>query len=295
MTFNQPLTQSTTRLHPATHMGAATLAVADLTRSVDFYTNVLGMRVFQQGDGKATLGAGNTPLLHLIEIPGARPQPDWSTGLYHAAILMPSRPDLGRVLINLARTQYPVGGFADHLVSEAIYLSDPDGNGLEIYRDRPRDEWTWDGTQVRMASDPIDLDGIIASVPGPDAPFAGMPDGTTMGHMHLRIGDIEKAEAFYQGIVGFDVVARWHSALFVSAGGYHHHLGLNTWHSRNAPPAPPDAVGLREYVIFQPNEDALNQLLARFDSAGIAYARQDGDVLVNDPWSNRLRWVVETA
>lgn len=279
----------TTALHPATRMGAATLGVADLARSIDFYTRVLGLHTLSQDGLQATLGAGQAPLLHLQEIPGAQPQPPYSTGLYHVAILLPTRADLGRVLINLSRTRYQVSGFSDHLVSEAIYLDDPDGNGLELYRDRPREQWNWDGSSVRMASDPIDLNGIVAEVEQPDAPFTGMPQGTTIGHMHLRVGDVAQAEAFYGGLIGFDVVARWPGALFISAGGYHHHLGLNTWHSRGAPPAPENAVGLRRFEIIVPDATAQAQVLARLESAAVPYQRdEDSAALFADPWHNHI-------
>lgn len=283
-------------LHPAARMGAVTLAVSNLAKSVDFYRNIIGLTRLNEGSSnEAVMGVGKTPLLILQAIRGAVRQPDYSTGLYHVAILVPSRPDLGRFLINLARTQYPVQGFGDHLVSEAIYLADPDGNGLEVYRDRPRDEWQWEGSKVKMATDPVDVEGIVAAVENPAAPFTGMHEGTTIGHMHLRIGDVPQAEAFYSGIIGFDVVATWHSALFVSAGGYHHHLGLNTWHSRNAPPAPANSVGLREYTIILPDSEALAQVVSRLESAGIVVAQQDNDVLVNDPWQNRIRLTTEQA
>jgi catechol 2,3-dioxygenase len=291
----QPETTTTAAaLNPATHMGAVTLAVANLAKSLDFYTNSLGMQVLNQADKTATVGAGKTPLLHLIELPGARPQPDYSTGLYHVAILVPSRPDLGRIIINLARQQYPIGGFGDHLVSEAMYLNDPDGNGLEIYRDRPRAEWKWNGNQVVMATDPVDVEGVVASVEDPNAPFTGMPDGTVIGHMHLRVGDIAKANAFYHGILGFDVVADLgRSALFVSAGGYHHHIGMNVWHSRNAPRPPENAVGLREFSIVVPDAEAQSQVVARLESAGITFNRDGSAVLFDDPWGNRIRLVTE--
>jgi catechol 2,3-dioxygenase len=294
-TLMQPETTTTSAtLHPATRMGAVTLAVSNLAKSVDFYTNALGMKVLAQDGGKTTVGAGTTPLLHLVEIAGARPQPDFSTGLYHVAILVPSRADLGRVIINLARKQYPVGGFGDHLVSEAMYLSDPDGNGLEIYRDRPREEWKRNGDQIVMATDPVDVEGVVASVDDPYAPFSGMPDGTTIGHMHLRVGDVAQANAFYHGILGFDVIADLgRSALFVSAGGYHHHIGMNIWHSRNAPRPPENSAGLREFIIIVPDADAQSQVVSRLDSAGIAYERQNNDVLFDDPWGNRIRLITE--
>lgn len=289
MVSNQPAAQTT--LHPATRMGAATLGVSDLSQSVDFYTRVLGMKAVSRDDDAkiATVGVGGIPLLYLQEISGARRQPQYSTGLYHAAILVPSRPDLGRVILNMARMRYPLSGASDHFVSEALYLDDPDGNGLEIYRDRPRDEWKWNGTQVVMGTAQLDIDGIVGSVEDQDAPFTGMADGTTIGHMHLRVGDILKAEAFYSGLIGFDVVAKWHSALFISAGGYHHHLGLNTWHSQGAPRPPADSVGLRQYTIVVPDVEARDQIVARLNSAGVTSVCRDADVLVDDPWGNVIQ------
>lgn len=300
MTAGLTLTQqkAVSPIHPDARMGAATLAVADLSRSIDFYTRVLGMQVLNQGGSTtttATVGSGATPLLHLREIPNAVPQPDYSTGLYHVAILTPSRPDLGRVLLNLARTQYQVSGFADHLVSEAIYLNDPDGNGLELYRDRPRHEWGWENGTVKMASDPIDLDGIVASVDDPDAPFTGIADGTVIGHMHLRVGNIPQAEAFYHGVLGFDIVASWHGASFVSAGGYHHHLGLNTWHSRGASPAPENSVGLRRYEIVLPDEEARGTVIGRLDAENIPHTTEGEAVLVDDPWRNQIALTTASA
>jgi catechol 2,3-dioxygenase len=174
-------------------------------------------------------------------------------------------------------------------VSEAIYLDDPDGNGLEIYRDRPRSEWTWKDGHVMMAVDPLDIDAIVATVPDPNAPFAGMAEGTRVGHVHLRVGALDQAEAFYHGLLGFDIVARVPGALFVSAGGYHHHIGLNTWQSRGAPRPPADAAGLREFVIVLPEAQARDQLAARLEGAAVPFERQGADLLADDPWGNRLR------
>ncbi|MAS32841.1 MAG: glyoxalase [Anaerolineaceae bacterium] len=299
MAFNQVDAAVKNLLDPATHMGPVTLAVSNLAQSVDFYTRVLGMRELQTGagaDGKsATLGAGETPLLHLREVPGGRRQPGYSTGLYHVAILVPTRADLGRVILSLAREQYPIGGFGDHYVSEAMYLDDPDGIGLEIYRDRPRSEWQWDGDQVVMGTEMVDVDAVIKSVDDPNAPYTGMPDGTTIGHVHLRVGDIPQARRFYSDILGFDVIAGLPTALFVSAGRYHHHLGMNIWHSRNAPPVPADAVGMREYTILVPTSEALAQLVTRLEAGGIVYQHEESDVLLNDPWQNAIRLTVEPA
>jgi catechol 2,3-dioxygenase len=186
-----------------------------------------------------------------------------------------------------------LSGFSDHLVSEAVYLNDPDGNGLELYRDRPRGEWPYKNGMIQMATDPLDVEGIIASVPDPEAPFTGMPAGTDIGHVHLRAGDIPAAEQFYHHILGFDIVARLPSALFVSAGGYHHHLGLNTWQSRNAPQAPANSVGLGDYTIFVPGAEALDPIAARLDTASIKYERSADSLSVDDPWGNHVRIVAD--
>lgn len=295
MVRNQPETGTrTSTIYPATRMGKVAFAVADLKRSIDFYTSVIGMSILEQNEQTATLGAGSTPLLELQALPGAEPQPARTTGLYHLAILLPSRPDLGRMILQLARTQYPIQGASDHLVSEALYLADPDGNGLEIYSDRPREEWGWDGSSVRMDTLPMDFDAVIASVDDPDAPFTGMPDGTVIGHMHLRVGDITQAEAFYHRILGFDIVFKMPSALFVSAGGYHHHLGMNTWQSQGAPRPPENAVGLRYFTIILPDSDARQQMIDRLQQAGIAVDVQDNAALVDDPWDNRIHLVTES-
>ncbi len=271
-----------------THIGAVTLQVADLARSVDFYTDIIGLQVLKQAEQNTLMGVATTPLLDLWEHPAAHPQPDYSTGLYHVAILTPSQADLGRVLLNLSLTQYPVSGFSDHLVSEAIYLNDPDGNGLELYRDRPRDEWVWHGDQLKMANERLDIEGIVASVADRHTPYSGMADGTTIGHIHLRVTDINKTRAFYQDIIGFDVMAGWSSALFMSAGGYHHHIGANTWHSHNAPPPPAEAVGLLSYSVMVPEVDPIG---IRLKNANIDFAVADNVLSVDDPSGNRIRFV----
>jgi catechol 2,3-dioxygenase len=279
-------------------MGPLTLTISNLARSIDFYTRVIGLKLLIAPEtdaptGEATLGAGGTPLLRLIGLPNAHRQPSFSTGLYHVAILLPTREDLGRFLINLQHNQAAISrlGSADHLVSEAIYLNDPDGNGLEIYRDRPRSEWVWTGSQVKMDTLAADMEGIIASVPDPQAPFTGLPDGTTIGHVHLRVGDLGLAQAFYAQVLGFDVVSQFPGALFISAGGYHHHLGLNIWQSKGAAPAPQGSVGLREYTIVVPDAQALSALAARLVAAGHTLMdQQNTSFLTHDPWQNLIRF-----
>ncbi|WP_119069648.1 VOC family protein [Aggregatilinea lenta] len=275
-------------IHPGTHPGTVHLTVSDLARSLDFYRRALGLRVHHQDAGTATLGAGANDLLALVEQPGAQAV-HGVTGLYHFAILLPSRLDLARTLRHLAETRTPLQGFADHLVSEAIYLPDPDGNGIELYRDRPRDEWNWDGTAVRMATDPLDVDGLLAELQGDDAPYEGMPPGTVMGHVHLHVSDLAVAQAFYCDVLGFDLITRYgDAALFVSAGGYHHHIGLNTWAGVGAPPPPPDAVGLRYFEIVLPDAPALAEVLARVEAARLPSAPHADGVLLHDPSRNGI-------
>lgn len=287
-TATQP---SPTSIDPATTVGLLSLTVADLARSLAFYTEAIGLAVLERSDRAATLGAGGTPLLLLSEHPGARRFPHdvyGYTGLYHFAILVPSRADLGRWLRHWLELGFPLPGQGDHLVSEALYLMDPDGNGIEIYRDRPRNEWQWANGRVRMAADPVDIRGLLDDAERSGEAWAGMPAGTRLGHMHLQVGDIERAAAFYHEILGFDIVARMPTALFVSAGGYHHHIGMNVWHSKDAPPTPADMAGLRFFTIDFATEEARRAVIARIEAAGIARTQAGGVTVLQDPWENTI-------
>ena len=228
------------------HIGQVSLTVRDLHQSSTFYRDVLGFVEL----GLGQLGPpGGRVLIELHERKDAIAKPRRSSGLFHFAILVPSRAALGRSLRRLAEKRWPMSGAADHLVSEALYLNDPDGLGIEIYRDRPRDTWRVVNGELAMATDPLDLQAIHDE-PGADTPWSGLDAGTIMGHVHLHVPHIDTAEAFYCGRIGFDpVVRRYPGALFVSAGGYHHHLGLNTWAGIGAPPPPENAVGLRSFTI----------------------------------------------
>jgi len=251
------------KMDAAAHIGLVRLRVSDLQRSLTFYSDVLGFTSeIIEGGREALLSAGGSVLLRLEEHPGAIPRPRRSTGLYHFAVLVPDRATLGRSFVRLMKTGYPMTGAADHLVSEALYLEDPDKNGIEIYRDRPKDEWTFDGPMVRMANEPVDLDSLFRD--GSTVGFGGLPPGTTMGHIHLHVRDLEEAEKFYAGVLGFDVMMRWApSALFVSAGGYHHHIGLNTWAGVGSPPPPEDAAGLMDFEIVVPDVSVVGKRLER--------------------------------
>jgi len=278
-----------TVLDPATHVGLVTIAVSSLERSLRYYQSGLGFTVKEQKEGLVLLGAATgSPILALFEQPNAQPQPTHTTGLYHFAILLPTRKDLGRFLSHLVESRTPLGGYADHLVSEALYLSDPDGNGIEVYHDRPRSTWTWHNGHVDMVSDPIDLDALMAEGRQDNSVWSGLPAYTTLGHMHLRVADIPQGVQFYHGILGFDIVQQMPSALFVSAGGYHHHIGMNTWQSRNGPPPPHDAVGLRFFTVQLPDATALAQVVARLQAAGRPIEQQEVGVMLHDPWGNKL-------
>lgn len=275
-------------IHSETCIGYVQLIVSNLARSLTFYQDILGFRFHRRDGDTAYLGAGSPDLLLLTERPGAQPRPPRTTGLYHFAILVPSRADLAQVLFHLVETRTQLQGLSDHLVSEAIYLADPDDNGIEIYSDRPRSTWPLDGTKVRMDTKALDVEGLL-SVSGRDEAWSGLTAETVIGHMHLQVANLAEAQAFYVGILGFDIVQCYGSqALFVSAGGYHHHIGLNTWAGIGASPPPVDAVGLRTFLVRLPNETELARLTSRVRGAGLAFEETPEGVLVRDPSHNSL-------
>jgi catechol 2,3-dioxygenase len=282
-------------IHSNTRIGRVSLTVADLKRSLDFYQSALGFSIHTHVNGRASLGAGGTDLLELVEKPGAR-QVRATTGLYHFAVLVPTRFQLALSLKNILETQTPVQGFADHLVSEAIYLPDPDGNGIEIYRDRPRDQWRQEDGRLRMATDPLDLDDLLAELEGHNGPWSGLHPETLIGHIHLHVRDISEAEGFYQKVLGFDLMLRYGpSASFLSAGGYHHHLGVNTWAGAGAPQPPEDAVGLRWYEIRLPNQAELDKIADQVRQAGCALDERRDGLFIRDPSENGVLLGVDVA
>lgn len=283
-------------INPATAIGAVRLTVTDLERSRGFYEQNLGLTARLREDSTLELRSPDgTVLVELHAKPAAGALDRRATGLYHLALLVPSRLELARSLWREATHRWPLDGASDHLVSEALYLSDPDGNGIEIYRDRPREEWPRSGGQLHMATVPLDLDDLLGELDGLRA--GGVPlvpetvaVGTRVGHVHLQVADLRDAEEFYGRVLGFEVTVRGYpGALFVSAGGYHHHVGLNTWHSAGANPPPPGSVGLREFEVVLPDDNALEEVVGRVSAAGVQLERDGGATLVRDPSGNAVR------
>jgi catechol 2,3-dioxygenase len=278
---------------PETDMGTVRLTVADLARSRDYYQRALGLRATEREDGSLALGVDGGPTL--IELTGdaaAPPHPRRATGLFHLAVLLPTRADLAMALRRLAEARVPLDGASDHLVSEALYLHDPDDNGIEIYRDRPRERWPRVDGELEMATLPLDLEDILTELRGASEEDAVAPPGTRIGHVHLQVADLDASEAFYSGVLGFDVMVKgYRGALFVSAGGYHHHIGLNTWNSLGAGAPPPGAIGLRSFEVALPDAGELERILARVREAGIESEHSGGAELVRDPSGNVVRLV----
>jgi catechol 2,3-dioxygenase len=283
-------TATAARIHPDTAIGAVRLGVSDIDRSSAFYEQAMGLNAYELGDEPIAFGvSGERPLIELHGDSAAAPLDSRAPGLYHLAILMPTRADLALALTRLAQAGWRLDGASDHLVSEALYLSDPDGNGIEIYRDRPREEWRRVDDQLQMATLPLDLNDLIRELPEGTEPQREAPRGTTIGHVHLQVSELRETEAFYHGVLGFDVVVRTYpGALFVSAGGYHHHIGLNTWHSAGAAPPPAGSIGLRDFEVMLPSGQELERVLDRVRAAGVDAETTGSGTLVRDPSGNGI-------
>lgn len=283
------MTGTPVTIDPATSLGAVALTVAALDAQAAFYRDAIGLREIRRDSDTVELGApgGDTPLVRLVGRPDAPPRPLRTTGLFHLALLVPSRADLARALHRVTGAGHRFTGASDHLVSEALYLDDPEGNGIEIYRDRPREEWTYAGGQLEMATLPLDLDGILAGAPAGDT-GDGMAAGTRIGHVHLQVAAIPAAETFYVGALGFEpTTRRYPGALFVSAGGYHHHVGLNTWAGEGAPAPPAGSCGVRSFTIVLPDAAELRRTVAAASDAGVEVTADDaGRDVVTDPSGN---------
>lgn len=273
-------------------MGAVRLRVRDAARSIAFYRDTVGLALIGTEGAISRLGVGSDVLVELEAAPDAGPHPRGATGLFHVAILVPSRVALAIVLRRLIAQGVRLGA-SDHLVSEALYMDDPDGNGIEIYRDRLPGEWSWDGPTIEMATVHLDVRALVAEAPASVPLSEPMPAGTVIGHVHLQVGDLATARRFYVDHLGFDVTTdRYPGALFVSAGRYHHHLGLNVWQSRGGSAPPPGTVGLVHYEVVVPDIAALDAVRARMSQAGARVEAFEGGVALADPWGTRVHFRV---
>lgn len=279
-------------IDPALRIVSVHLAVSDLAQSVDFYERILGLPLVSRDDDRALLGPDSKhPLLGLTRIDHPTSAPRRSTGLFHFAVLHPARQALAESVLRIAHHRWPIDGAADHGVSEALYLSDPDGLGIELYADRPPEQWPRpaDGHGVDMVTLPLDLDDLLAQAP--DGPTPAVSTGTVIGHIHLKVADVSRSLAFYRDSLGFQEQARLPSAAFLSAGGYHHHVGLNSWHSRSGSPPPDAAPGLRltEFALRSPTalgalERRLSQASGESSEAPSVVERVgDGRLTLGDP------------
>jgi catechol 2,3-dioxygenase len=270
------------------HVGAIGLKVRDLDRLTGFYRDVLGLAVLDRRTDGAALGTGGVPLVHLEHQVDAKPDDTREAGLYHTAFLMPTRPELARWILHVARNRVPISGASDHGVSEAIYLDDPEGNGIEVYHDRPAESWQWTGNELKMVTDPLDIEDIVREV-DPAVAFHGAPDGLRIGHVHLRVGDVARAETFYRDALGLDVTRRRHGATFLSSGRYHHHIAGNVWHSQGAGRRDPDRAGLSWVALEAGDAAALETAKAKFRQAGVDLKDTADGIETADPWGTRLR------
>lgn len=272
------------------HIGAVGLAVRDLDGLAAYYRELLGLEVQRSTAQSALLGVAGVPLLELNLRPGAQPDDEREAGLYHTAFLMPSRADLARWILHVAKKRFPVSGASDHDVSEAIYLDDPEGNGIEVYSDRPATLWRRDGKTIFQKTDPLDIDAIVREVDPATASYPQAPAGLRVGHIHLRVGSIEQAERFYCGVLGMDVTRRRTGATFISSEGYHHHVGANVWHSPGAGRRNPDRAGLAWFAVETADRATLDMLKGRMDAAGIETRADGTGFAASDPWGTRIRF-----
>ena len=263
-------------------IGKVALKVRDLDAVSSFYRRVLGLAEIARDDRTVTLGAGRAPLLVLEAVPGLDIDGRRQAGLFHTAFLMPTRADLGRWLAHVVGERIPLQGASDHIVSEALYLADPEGNGIEVYADRPMTRWHGPDGRIRMSTDPLDAQDLIAA--GAGGAWTGFPEEGVIGHVHLRVGDTAAADRFYRDVLGFDIAADYPGASFYGSGGYHHQLAGNIWNSRGAARRPEGMAGLESVEIVVRDEADIRAIAARAESAGLEPARDDQGMVLRDPW-----------
>ena len=270
---------------PIIYTGEVHLNVLDLDRSIRFYKEIIGFKILKEESNKAVLTVdGKTPLLIIEQPKNVTPKEPQRTGLYHYALLLPERADLGMIIKHFVKNKIAIGA-SDHKVSEALYLSDPDGNGIEIYTDRDPSEWGWENGEVTMSTDPLDGESVVASSEGKQ--WDGLPEGTVMGHVHLHVAHLPETETFYNAL-GFEVVTNYPQALFMSNGKYHHHIGLNTWSGEGAAQPSVASVGLQWYTLLYPDEVVLTEAIAKIKELGATVESLADGYLAKDPSGNRI-------
>ena len=273
------------------HIGAIGLIARDLDLLTNFYRDLLGLTVLERTATRSRLGVGDTTLIEIEHRPDAKPDDPAQAGLYHTAFLMPTRQDHARWIMHIANARIPITGASDHGVSEAFYLDDPEGNGIEVYNDRPRERWTWENGLVTMQTKQLDVEAILREIDPTTATYPAAPEGLRIGHVHLRVGNIEKAEQFYRGALGLDLTRRRGGATFMSSGGYHHHVGANVWHSDGAGRRDPDRAGLAWFSIEAADRAAFDATAARLKAANAAVTTTDEGIETADPWGTRIRLI----
>ncbi|WP_299793559.1 VOC family protein [uncultured Marivita sp.] len=267
-------------------IGTGRLKVRDLDAVSTFYQSVLGLSPVSTGDHRVTLGAAGTPLLELEGDPRLSPLDPRQAGLFHTAFLMPTRSDLARWVAHAAEARVPLHGASDHIVSEALYLADPEGNGIEVYADRPVSAWHGESGEIRMSTDPLVLQNLLQSAEGTE--WSGFPDNGSIGHVHLQVGDTGEADSFYRDVLGLDIAARYPGASFYGSGGYHHQLAGNVWNSRRAGKRPEGMAGLDAVEIVVRNAQDLAAIAVRAESAGIAGITNKDGLTLHDPWGTAI-------
>lgn len=280
-------------IHPGTRLGHVHYTVASLDRQISFYETILGFKVHWREGAAAGLGAGGEDLLRLTEVPGAR-RVHGTTGLYHTAFLVPTWWELAQLLKRVAETRTPIQGMSNHGTHYAIYLPDAEGNGIELARDFPPDQWPATAQEMLSGNRGLHPDEVFKALDDKPGVWQGLDSGTTVGHVHLHVANLPSTHRFYREVLGFDIPLDFsavaspiaNTALFFSAGGYHHHIGTNIWQGENAPPPPDDAAGLRYFSVVLPDKPELERVLVQVEAAGIASQEVPGGVLVRDAASN---------
>jgi catechol 2,3-dioxygenase len=271
------------------HIGAVGVVARDLDLLTRYYQGLLGLALIERSDGVVRLGAGGVTLMELQHRPDAKPDDPATAGLYHTAFLMPTRTDHARWILHIARNRIPITGASDHGVSEAFYLDDPEGNGIEVYNDRPQERWQRENGLVVMQTKPLDIEAIVREVDPATAAYPEAPEGLRIGHIHLRVGDVTKAEEFYRGAIGLDLTRRRGGATFMSSGGYHHHVGANVWHSDGAGRRERDRAGLAWFSLEAANEAAFTAASDRVKAASAPLETTANGPETADPWGTRIR------